>query len=236
MQKSELIIIVLAVLLIVFCSFLCVSQLNSQKQSASNNAQTNQATNSNNQIQQPNSNNQQSFTSTTTQEAKPIPSDWKVYENKDLGFKISYPDDLKEIESSPDNTKVVNFINAETIKYAEDHKKELTDFYKTTSMDGYFNSHSNIGIYFYNSIKEAHGTDTIQDFIKSNSEEISKIGEMQIDGASAIETIQQGESSNFVILFQNKGYYYEIQLNNIPNKKSISEIQKQMISSFRFIN
>ena len=65
---------------------------------------------------------------------------------------------------------------------------------------------------------------------------MKKVGETQIDGVSATEIIHQGQEIKYVIMFENKGYYYEIRLNNISNKESISETQKQMISSFRFVN
>lgn len=168
-----------------------------------------------------------------SQEAQPIISGWKVYQSKRLGFRIDYPSDWGEKDSSPNYSMLINFIDPQTLKYIESSKKELEDRYG--SVDSYLYDNSNISVIRYSSLKDIYGKDTIEDAIKNDSE-IKKVGEIQIDGASAIETIISGESANYVIMFENKGYYYEIRLNNVSNKESISETQKQMISSFRFVN
>lgn len=167
------------------------------------------------------------------QEAQPIISGWKVYQSNRLGFRIDYPSDWKEKDSSPNYSIFINFIDPNTIKNINNNKKELENRYG--SLDSYLYDHSNISIARYASLKEIYNEDTIENVIKNNSA-MKKIGEIQIDGANAAEVIRNWESATYVIMFENKGYYYEIQINNISNKESVPEIQEQMISSFRFVN
>ena len=222
MQKSKLIIIVSVVfLIIVVLYFLYLSKLNSQTQPVSNNQTV--------------SDSQPNIPADNSQKTELIPSDWKVYQNKDLGFSIDYPSDWME----KDNTlsylpKGANFVSPQTWDNAQANRKALEEYYGA-SLEDSFNHLSGISINRYASIKEAHGEDSIENVIKNNSE-VKKVGEIKVDGTNAVETIMSGEFAIYVIMFENKGYYYEIKMEGIENKESVPTIQKQMISSFRFLN
>jgi hypothetical protein len=224
MQKSKSAIVVLVVFLAI-AILLFISKLNSQKQSVSNN-QTNQTV----------SNNQQNTPADNSQKTEPIPSDWKVYQNKDLGFQISYPSDWIEKDNIFGyDTKTANFVSSEGFNQVQANRKLLEEHYGASLEDSFFHF-SEISIYRYNSIKEAWGKDTIDDLINGTDHLADKVGEINIDGVNATEAFLAGESTDYAILFEHNGYYYEIHLNSVKSKDSIPETQKQMISSFRFLS
>lgn len=225
MQKLKPVIIVSAIfLVVVILSFLYMPKLDLfNKQSISDNS-----------FKQTASNNSDSITE-KLQESKLISSDWKAYRNEDLGFGMNYPSDWME----KDNTlsyvpKGANFVSLQTLKNFQADRQKMEESYGASLEDSFFHF-SEISVSRYSSIKEVHDGNTIEDVLKNDSM-VEKVGETQIDGVNAVEAIVHGESSKYTIMFENKGYYYEISLNYVSSKKSVSETERQMISSFQFSN
>lgn len=163
-------------------------------------------------------------------QSEPSVAGWKVYESKSLGFRVDYPSDWKEEDSSPNYAWTIYLVNPETSAFAKTNKGKLQDQFG--SMEDYFYSESDITIAYFDSLNFSDA-DTIDEYIDNPDKE--KIGETQIDGARAVEVVDKGELPYYMIMFENKGHFYEIRFNKTPNKEAVSETQRKIISSFRFI-
>jgi hypothetical protein len=166
--------------------------------------------------------------------AEPIIPGWKVYQSDRLGFRIDYPEAWQEKDDSPNYADFINFASPDTLAYFEAHKNELTGLYDSSGQ--YFNSESDISIVSYGSGQDSNlGAGTVEEYIRENG--LQKVGEIQVDGVTGNEIISGWESTKYVaILFEGKGRFYEMRLNHTPDAESVSETQKKMISSFRFLD
>lgn len=190
-----------------------------------------------------NNNNQQN--NNDSRELKPIISGWKVYENKEYGFRIDYPGEWKARENEKNfnsNMNVVNLISPDLLnpndpQILESDKEEVYERIRNfdlPSMDNYLTYNSDISIRRYSSLVDMHGANSIKELIENNNE-ISDVGKIKISDIEAIDFIWRGEGEEYVIIFKNNGYFYEIALNRTSSKESISGTLQQILSTFRLI-
>jgi hypothetical protein len=178
-------------------------------------------------------NNQQ--TNNNSQELKPIIPNWKVYADKEYGFRIDYPKEwaAKETGKYAREYAAISLVSPETQKDFEENFEQIKDFY-AGNFNEYFAYNSDMSVYVYSSLKNRHGVATIKEWIENNNE-ISEIGKIEISEIEATEFIQHGESIKYAIIFENNGYFYEIILNKASSKEDISDIIKQILSTFQLI-
>jgi len=86
-------------------------------------------------------------------------------------------------------------------------------------------NNSDISIRIYSSMQDEHGANSIKDLVDNNNE-IRVIGKTKIGGIEATEVIWGGEGDEYVIIFENDGYFYDIVLNRISGKEGLSDTLK----------
>jgi hypothetical protein len=175
---------------------------------------------------------------TNPQNLEPIIPGWNVYENNEDGYSINYPAEwrVREISAYSDlRIKVINLVSPEVLNI-DNLAEERTKNFNSPELDNFFTYNSDMSIFRYDqsTFKLKYGVDKIEAL---KADELTKdFGKTRIGSREAVDFISIGDSNYYVIMFENKGSYYEIRLNNVSDKNSISETQKQMISSFRFVN
>lgn len=178
-------------------------------------------------IKQPNVPAQNENVAKNESEAVAIVSGWKVYRNKELGFRVDYPNDWKEFDGRA--IKSANFMSPEQLAAVQEERPELLESLVDVEYV------SNLSIRLYASAQEAFGNKTLEEAFSDESKLIRKLGETQLDGVKAYETIGQGEGTYYDIICENNGYVYDIQKEIIEETDRPSETERQIISSFRFI-
>lgn len=176
------------------------------------------------------SNNQQ--TNNTDQKLQPTISDWKVYENKEYGFRIDYPSNWTAKETG--SYTAISLVSPETQKDFEDNFEQIKDFY-VGNFNEYFAYNSDVSIYRYSSLEDKYGVKSFKELTEINTGIVSDISKIEINNIDATEFIQHGESIKYTIMFENSGYFYEIVLNRVGSKGGLSDTLKQIISSFQLI-
>ncbi len=168
------------------------------------------------------------------QELQPIIPGWKVYQNKECGFRIDYPNNWEIKENTENPIKIISVVSPEILKYTEENLEQIKEFY-SSNLDEYFAHNSDISIFYYSSLKDRHGVATIKELTEINDGTIGEVGKIQINGVDAAEFIWRGEGELYAIIFEDSEYFYEIVLNRISSKKSISDTIKQILSTFQLI-
>jgi hypothetical protein len=214
-KKSKSLVLIISLLLVVLIVLLMilVSKDYNKPKPAINNADNN---------------NRQ--TNNTNQELRPIIPGWKVYENKKLGFRIDRPENWKIKEY---NDQRLELTGPQTLKLIEDGKNQS---------DGeYYGSRVDIIIFYYSSIEEEYvnkanklGATTIDELVEKDIT-MEKIGEMKIDNRNAIEVIEHGEGKYYNIFVENNGHLYKVFFPYRQNKEELSEIEKQILSTFQLV-
>lgn len=171
-------------------------------------------------------------TNNTNQELKPIIHGWKVYENKEYGFRVDYPSDW--IAKETGSYTAISLVSPETQKDFEDNFEQIKDFY-VGNFNEYFAYNSDVSIYRYSSLEDKYGVKSFKELTEINTGIVSDISKIEINNIDATEFIQHGESIKYTIMFENSGYFYEIVLNRVGSKGGLSDTLKQIISSFQLI-
>lgn len=168
------------------------------------------------------------------QEPKPVISGWKVYESKAYGFRIDYPSEWAAKESVKDS--VVSFVNPEILKFFEEEIKGKSGIY-SDSPDDYFVYNSDISVFRYPSSKleERHGVKTIEEITENSSGTVSEVGKTKVGDMEATDFIWRGEGEVYVMIFGDNGYFYEIVLNRVSDRKAVPDDIKKILSTFRFV-
>jgi hypothetical protein len=175
-------------------------------------------------------NNQQ--TNTTNQELQPTIPGWKVYENKEYGFRVDYPSNWTAKETG--SYTAMSLVSPETQKDFEDNLEQIKDFY-VGNFNEYFAYNSDVSVYRYSSLEDKYGVKSIKELTEINTGIVSNVSKIKIHNIDATEFIQHGETIKYTIIFENNGYFYEIVLNRVGSKDGISDTLKQIISSFQLI-
>jgi hypothetical protein len=174
----------------------------------------------------PVNNNQQ--TNNNFQELKPIISGWKVYENKEYGFRVDYPAEWKaEIIND-----VANLTSPETSKKIEEQKALFNgENYGPFTYDITISYFPTILLRFNN---ENTDLTTLDELIKEDIT-MKKLGETNVNGISAIEMEFYGEDIHYGLFIEKNEHLYEIIFNNIRDKKLLTDAEKQILSTFQLI-
>ncbi len=169
--------------------------------------------------------------SQTKQEPQSIINGWKVYQNEEFGFRVDYPENWKIKENS---NQCLELTSPQTLKLIEEQK---------TLFDGenYGPWGADVTIYYYSSAEEEYvnkanelGAATIDELIEKD-DSIEKIGEIKIDDQNAIEVTEHGEGTYYSIFVENNGHLYKIFFSNIDLKGGLSETEKQILLTIRFL-
>ncbi|MBU4099698.1 hypothetical protein KJ980_08720, partial [Patescibacteria group bacterium] len=192
-------------------------------------------------------NNQQ--TNNTNKESQPNIADWKVYENKEYGFRIDYSKEWKARENKKDsnnlNTNVVNLISPDLLNpddplILDSDKWEIYEKIKnfnSPDLDNFFTYNSDISVFHYPKSKliNRHGVETIKELAEINDGTVTEISKTRISGIEAMDFMLHGYGISYVTIFESNGYFYEIVLNRTSSKEDISDTIKQVLSTFQLI-
>jgi hypothetical protein len=177
--------------------------------------------------------------STTPQGLQASIQGWKVYQNKEYGFRINYPSEWRARETAEYSflkLNVVNLISPDTLNSDKEEVNNRIKNFESPSLDNYFTYNSDISIFHYPSskLKDRHGVKTIKELTEINDSTVVKVGKTQIGGIDATDFLWQGEGISYVIIFENNGYFYEIVLNKMGSK-DIPDNIKQILSTFQLM-
>lgn len=121
--------------------------------------------------------------------------DWKVYQNKELGFRVDYPENWEIKEYNEYDDQHLELTSFQTLELIEE-QKALFDG------EDYGHWSADIMIYYSYSVVEEYvnkanklGATTIDELIEKD-DSMEKIGEIKIGDKNAIEVIEHGEETN----------------------------------------
>ncbi len=160
-------------------------------------------------------------------------SNWKEYCNKEYGFCVKYPRNwiLKREEknnavislNSPKNEKLLNEIKKGNI-YGEGYMEDISINYWNQIKDEEENKANEI---------DANNLESLI----NNNRLIASIGKICISGeCNAYRIIRYGFSAYYSILIEHNQHLYQIMFGNIQSEDKLSNIDKTIIKSFRFID
>ena len=97
-----------------------------------------------------------------------------------------------------------------------------------------------IGISYYESGNNFAGYPTFMDWIKDSEKPnsyISNVNKINFAGYEGWEMIMGGDKTGYVIMIEHNGHLYQISFNNgKESKDKLTEVDKNIINSFRFID
>jgi hypothetical protein len=155
---------------------------------------------------------------------------WKTYNNEEYKYEVKYPNDwvldekIKETVTlnSPENEKIRKDIEAGKV-YGEGYMRDII-------------------ISYYSSVSEEpenkankFGAVTIDELIQRDTL-ITPLGQITFAGEKAYEVIWGGFGAYYSILIEKNNHLYVITFGNQEDKSKLTEIEKQILSTFRFID
>ncbi len=151
-------------------------------------------------------------------------SDWKTYRNEEYGFEVKYPKEWNIKKSMIGGVSpVFDFISPELATLLRQHKVD------------YF---CDISIRYYPSIlNESENTDgatNLKDMISQNHM-ITPIGPALLGGENATEVIRGGYGAYYTLLSLHKNHLYEVFFCNRESKEKLNDIDKEILSNFKFM-
>ena len=157
-------------------------------------------------------------------------ADWETYRNDEYGYSFKYPKGW-ELAGKNEN---ITLTSPQTLKMIEEQKAMFDG-------EDYGLFTSDITIYYYSSVKDEYinktnelGATTLDELIEENVALMEKIGKIKINNQNATEVIEHGEASYYVVFIENNGHLYKIMFNNRWSKEELSEIENQILSTFKF--
>lgn len=96
-----------------------------------------------------------------------------------------------------------------------------------------------ITIAYYSTGNNFAGYPTFEDWLKDENNPnryISDVKRIKFAGTDAWEMIMTGSRTGYVIMIEHNGHLYQLGFNNRSSKTTLSEIDKKIIKSFKFID
>lgn len=157
---------------------------------------------------------------------------WKTYTNAEYGFEFKYPNDWEFIEDVKKQQPLLKLTSPETIIAIANESEKQKNYGPLIGDD--------ILIYYYPTVldipKNTTKANSLDEYIlkASANVDVEKIGEIQINNAKAIEATPLGENSAYWLYLEKNNHIYLIAFNNIPDKKFLTNIENQILSTFKF--
>ena len=163
--------------------------------------------------------------------------EWQTYRNDEFGFEVRYPEGWILLKDTKDygevDYNILLMLNGPTNEML---KAKITngEYYG----EGYI---EDIRINYYKSIAEEPeniwnnlGATTLRDFVESNPL-IDNVAEISFAGYPAFEMIRGGFALYYTIMVDKDGEIYEIFFGNTSDKMVLGNVEKQILSTFRFM-
>lgn len=165
-----------------------------------------------------------------------LPEGWQTYTAPDQSFTIAFPADWGV---KRDDTHVMtgfNLVSPETQKRFEelqgdDSKPEWFD----DNPEAWFAMYPDVRLRVYKTLEEGTGYRTITEFIKDNNEIKALLGQKDLGGKVFQEIILQGEGSDYLLVTEHAGKFYELGVPNVEKVEDIKPLSKQIIETFRIL-
>lgn len=161
------------------------------------------------------------------------PADWKRYSSADYNFSLSYPGEwtLEEFPQTDLTGRIISLRSPEVFQLLQDYKIDpgnsynlLVSFWPTINNE-YARGGSWIGQRNYSGL---------DDFFTDENAFKQKIGDITVAGHNAYEVKIGGAGENYGIMIERNGIY-ELSFSTAWDKSKLGSVEKQILSTFKFL-
>jgi hypothetical protein len=148
-------------------------------------------------------------------------SDWVIYENQVCSYRLEYP---KGWIVDSLNAMYVTFISPETARIRGSMPSDKM-------RDAEYMP--DIVIVFYSGV-EGIGAATLEEFFQKNPY-VAESGKMDLGGGEAWDMVMGGDIQAYTIMAEYDQHLYQIGFTKRSSKADLTELDRHLIKSFRFI-
>ena len=154
-------------------------------------------------------------------------TNWKTYNNEEIGFSFKYPVDWVLDSSKQDGITLnspANVLLENKIKNGEMYGEGYMEDINFSYFDDLKTSE----------INNPNKYNTLIDMLNDKSTYVATPTEITLGGQKAYETVVGGLGAYYVIFTERNDRFYKILFGNVDVKNDLSDIEKTILSTFQF--